>query len=267
LQHRTGDLIDIAAFSFCPFRSWTTELMVSGKILRLAQWPGTRVGSGGFVWGGARRLSAYLERYGDGVAGSAMVLGRPWSGGVQKSQIKPLRVLDLGSGTGALGLTAFILGADVTLTDQASFKFPGDRSRLGESQSLLDLLRLNVGLNSFCALADSGDVVGLVERRVQVCELLWGDAGMESKLPHSCYDLIVAADVLLFTSAHVALLHTICNLSGEGTVVLIEHTDRGHYGCPDELHQFLSMVASDGRWAAAIVQDHGCHRTLRMVRH
>mmetsp|Transcript_28579 Transcript_28579/g.78502 ORF Transcript_28579/g.78502 Transcript_28579/m.78502 type:complete len:154 (+) Transcript_28579:1874-2335(+) len=75
--------------------------------------------------------------------------------GFDSSYWKGLNVIELGAGTGALGLSVAAMGANVTLTDQAAFVFPdtapqGSQQQsldLLKSRSLLDLLRVNVDNN------------------------------------------------------------------------------------------------------------------------
>ena len=262
--HRCSDMVNILTFSLCPFSKWQTELRVGSSRLQLEQWPGAKVGSGGFVWGAARRLSEYLEQHGDGCeehSSSSLgykgqaVGGRPWGG---------LNVLELGSGTGAGGLAALALGAaNVTLTDQAKFIYPsGDRKAGDLPRSLLDLMRNNASANTMGT--------GVSVREASVREMLWGDdSEMINELPHSTFDLVCAADVLLFEAAHEALLQTLSAVSGKATVVLIEHTDRaGGDGqeLPPDLVRFVAKAATEGIWHTAIVRNHGRHLTLRMVR-
>jgi len=260
------DFLDLISFSLCPFPTLYTSVNVGSRTLRLQQWPGWKVGSGGFVWNGARRLITHFETYGDGCGASGLkgptpvnaIAGRPW---------KNLTVLELGAGTGAAGLAAVSLGATVTLTDQASFFYPtngttGKGTELSSLQSLVDLLNINVENN--------GAIGGDVSNAPKVAELLWGDTSLISRLPFQKYDLICGSDILLFSSAHEDLIRTLRCLSHSDTVVLIEHTDRagGESGGmhPEDMRQFISLLAKDGLWTTKVVKDHGRHITLRMVR-
>ena len=114
-SHRLGDTWTLLTFSLSPsaLLSPSARLHVGGVVLQLAQWPGSKVGSGGYLWGASRRLASWLETNGDGDSASS------------PSRLIPgLKLLELGAGTGALGLAAAVLGANVTITDQASFCFP-----------------------------------------------------------------------------------------------------------------------------------------------
>lgn len=266
LRHRATDLKNVLSFSLSPFSVVTTELAVGTSVLNISQWPGSRVGSGGFVWDGARRLASHFERHGDGCAAgphSAAAAGRAWRG---------MTVLELGAGTGAAGLAASTLGADVTLTDQASFRFPvGDGDGLrkpGPADSLLDLMRSNVRDN----------LEALLGRKPEVSEMLWGEDAHMARLPpvtaqsrdgYNEYDLICGTDILLFESAQVALVRSLRCLSGSSTVVVIEHTDRADSSgadYPPDLQNFFRVLAEDGLWSPSVVRDHGRRITIRMVR-
>jgi hypothetical protein len=236
LLHRLSDLRTLLAFSLSPLPTTTSLHPLPSPLL---QWPGSSVGSGGFLWGASRRLAAALVATGDGHQG---LPARPWG---------ELRVLELGAGTGGAGLAAAALGARaVTLTDQKDFVFPtsGGPLRIPEGgATLLDLLRLN-------AKPFPG---------VSVRELRWGGGESVGE-----FDLILAADVLLFEKAQGGLLEAMGSASGESTVVLVEHTDRsGGDGStyPWDLRRFVERVAEGGRWTPTVVRDRGRHISLRMV--
>eukprot|EP00286_Rhodomonas_abbreviata_P006349 CAMPEP_0181338048 /NCGR_PEP_ID=MMETSP1101-20121128/28411_1 /TAXON_ID=46948 /ORGANISM="Rhodomonas abbreviata, Strain Caron Lab Isolate" /LENGTH=313 /DNA_ID=CAMNT_0023448717 /DNA_START=8 /DNA_END=947 /DNA_ORIENTATION=+ len=246
-------------------------------VVTIEQWRGADVGSGGYVWGAARRLAKHLREHGDGCSavlsannpgGASLgttypaVASRPWS---------KLTVLELGAGTGALGLVAAALGAhSVTLTDQAAFIYPtgpnGTAPKAVEGgRSLIDLMRRNV--LAFVAADEQESYCKPVVR-----EMVWGCGDAVHALPHVSYNLICASDVLLFASAHKDLTATLRALSEASTVVLIEHTDRdgkevnngGVY--PKDLLEFLQELEADALWTPTIVKDHGRHLTLRLVR-
>jgi len=253
------------------------------------------------LWGASRRLAHYLEVYGDGspALSSSGICG-PVTAAVASRPLRRSTLLELGSGTGGMGLAAAILGADVTLTDQASYVYPGGTERVRPTHTLLDLARINVQQNAAmlheCARAAAitatttaaADGTAAVQGTWQdpsqslasslavplpavplpaVARLLWGDADDHAQLPHAKYDIIVGADVLLFSDAHAALLQTLGHLSTNTTVVLIEHTDRGNETeeFPCDLVAFLDLVAAEGLWKPTIVRDCGRHITLRMV--
>ena len=125
---------------------------------------------------------------------------------------RPLRILELGSGCGllGLGLAATCSPCDIVLTDPAvAVNFEED----GESGSTIDWLRENVELNR--------DVVG--QSRVRVEPLRWGDAQMTNALMDSCdrFDLVVGSDLMYEPDRYPALLsslHTFATSDRDGNV-------------------------------------------------
>lgn len=258
LGHRVSDFYTIGAFSMSGNSS--TSLRVGPAVLSLQQWAGPKVGSGGYLWGGSRRMCDYLESNGDGNPVSAT--GRTRGPGVPGSTmpLQGLRLLELGAGTGGLGLAAAVLGANVTITDQASFAFPNNGNyEVGArpKRTLLDLAQANVNQN----------LLMIPSTAPAVCEMLWGERASMRSLPHARYDVICGGDILLFTSAHEALVRTLRHLSCPNTVVLIEHTDRDNDDTeyPKDMCDFLQTIREDGLWQPTVVRDHGRHLTIRMV--
>jgi len=325
LQHRISDVQTIAAFSLCPLRSWSTELRLqqeeetgcsssadndnnASKSLKIEQW--TAMGSGGFVWGGSRRLAAYLRKNGSQGFRKNVVVTTTNSGDEEEGSVAAkspspsipayspwagLKVIELGAGTGALGLAIAAMGAHhVTLTDQAAFTYPSPYSinhKALQTRSLLDLMKWNVeqnkhhfpkgipikGNDNNSSTEANDDVRDLVkdqgdEERVQVREMLWGnDTTMLAALPHATYDVIVAADILLFESAQNDLLATLRHLSNPKTVIFIEHTDRSSTEgntYPHDMLRFLELLARDTEveWHPKVVSDHGRHLTICIER-
>jgi predicted nicotinamide N-methyase len=291
MRHRVTDMSSCLAFSL-PYDADTfiTVMAADGNsnnnnnnnsnnniiCLRIKQLSGGKVGSGGYLWDGGRRLASYLEKYGDGQNSSSSSSS---SSSIPSRSLHGRSLLELGSGTGSAGIVAAMLGCDVTITDQKSFVFPGGRNaKLNpENWTLLDLCNANVQQNATAIhLAQQqqqqqhqNDNISKSQSMVPVVnELLWGGTDQEKALKYNKYEIICGSDILLFTSAHEALLRTIRNLSTPTTVVIIEHTDRGNSAktrYPTDLEDFLKAVIKDGLWQPTIVRDHGRHITLRMV--
>ena len=325
MRHRVTDLSSCLAFSL-PYDADTsiTVMACSAAVdgnnsnnnnrirLPIKQLSGGKVGSGGYLWDGGRRLASYLEKYGDGHHHhDSCRSSSNSSSSIPSRSLHGRSLLELGSGTGSAGIVAAMLGCDVTITDQKSFVFPGSgpNSQLitpdNKNWTLLDLCTANVQQNTI-AIQLAQQQRQQQQQQIQihkhkhekqpqtqqhnnnnststsntsesqsssaivpvVNELLWGGDDQEKALKHNKYDIICGSDILLFTTAHDALLRTIRNLSTPTTVVIIEHTDRGNSAqtrYPTDLEDFLKAVIKDGLWQPTIVRDHGRHITLRMV--
>ncbi|KIJ56579.1 hypothetical protein M422DRAFT_72783 [Sphaerobolus stellatus SS14] len=100
-----------------------------------------------------------------------------------RKTLQGLKILELGSGTGLVGIVAGLLHADsVWVTDQ---------------EPLLDLIRSNIDLNGL--------------QNVHVAKLDWGtalDQGIRDDI-----DLILAADCVYFEPAFPLLVETLCALA------------------------------------------------------
>ncbi|KAL2906549.1 Protein-lysine methyltransferase METTL21C [Bienertia sinuspersici] len=97
-----------------------------------------------------------------------------------------IRILELGSGTGLVGITAAaILGADVTVTDLPH---------------VIPNLEFNVAANGSIIAANSGTVVA--------AELTWGDVDQMETIGRE-YDVIVGSDVVYHDHLYEPLLNTL----------------------------------------------------------
>ncbi|KAM5152876.1 protein N-lysine methyltransferase METTL21A isoform 1-T2 [Mantella aurantiaca] len=146
------------------------------------------LGVAAVVWDAAIVLCMYLE------AGSINLEGRS--------------VIELGAGTGLVGIVAALLGAEVTVTDR---------------EVALEFLKANVHDNL------PSDLL----HKVSVKPLTWGK-GLKNFPP---FDVIVGADIIYLEETFQDLLNTILHLSTENTVILLSCKLRYQRD-----HQFLDMM-------------------------
>jgi len=122
-------------------------------------------GCGGNVWPAGQVLAAYLVRLGP-------------------QYLKNKSIVELGSGTGLVGLTGALLGGEPTwITDQAP---------------MLDIMRRNVLLNDLSS-------------KVMVSELNWGEP-LPDEIPQRPH-LVLAADCVYFEPAFPLLVRTLSDLA------------------------------------------------------
>ncbi|KAJ7638533.1 putative methyltransferase-domain-containing protein [Roridomyces roridus] len=152
----------------------TLELSFSNVTIQLVIDPSP--GCGGRAWPAGEVLAQYLVKQGP-------------------NSLQGKNVLELGSGTGLVGLVAARLGGTVWLTDQAP---------------LLNIMRENVALNDLSSLCT-------------VAELNWGEA-IPTEIPQP--EVILLADCVYFEPAFPLLVQTLCDLVKEDTEVLFCYKKR-----------------------------------------
>ncbi|KAK2536572.1 Vcpkmt [Columba livia] len=167
----------------------------AGPALRLEQ--RARGGVGCVVWDAALVLAKFLE------TGSCPLAHR--------------HVLELGAGTGAVGIMAATLGADVTVTDL---------------EELQELLRVNIENNKHL-------VTGSVRAKV----LKWGEDVTEFQPPP---DYILMADCIYYEESLEPLLKTLKDLTGPDTCVLCCYEQRTMGKNPEIERKYFEE--EDGTW-------------------
>ncbi|WVW81088.1 hypothetical protein I302_103079 [Kwoniella bestiolae CBS 10118] len=131
-------------------------------------------GCGGIAWPSGEVLSRYIA----------------YRHGLDPSCLQNKKILELGSGTGLVGIVAGILepSCEVWVTDQSI---------------LLDLMKVNAELN----LPSTQH-----KRNVHVAELNWGE-DLPKSIPVKELDIILAADCVYFEPAFPLLVQTLCDLA------------------------------------------------------
>ncbi|XP_061918620.1 protein N-lysine methyltransferase METTL21A isoform X1 [Entelurus aequoreus] len=102
--------------------------------------------------------------------------------------------IELGAGTGLVGIVAALLGAKVTITDR---------------KPALDFLSANV----------KGNLPPDLQASAVVSELSWGDD--LDRYPAEGYDLVLGADIVYLEDTFVPLMETLQHLCADTTVVLL----------------------------------------------
>ncbi|XP_077575540.1 protein N-lysine methyltransferase METTL21A [Stigmatopora nigra] len=133
-----------------------------------------RLGVAAVVWDAAVVMCMYLE------------LGQ--------IELKEKVSIELGAGTGLVGIVAALLGAKMTITDR---------------KPALDFLSANVQANLPADL----------QKSVDVSELSWGEN--LDRYPSEGFDLVLGADIVYLEETFVPLIETLKHLCSEATVVLL----------------------------------------------
>ncbi|KAM4024313.1 protein N-lysine methyltransferase METTL21A isoform 1-T4 [Anomaloglossus baeobatrachus] len=169
------------------FHNSSTTYTFSNHTIRIKQdWK--ELGVAAVVWDAAVVLCVYLE------AGGLNLQGRS--------------VIELGAGTGLVGIVAALLGADVTVTDR---------------DLAIEFLKSNVHDN----------LPKPLEHKMSVKALNWG-TGLEH---FSHFDVILGADIIYLEETFQDLLKTIIHLSSPHTVILLSCRLRYQRD-----HNFLDML-------------------------
>jgi len=201
-----------------------TVLRAGGLNVRLAQQGNTLVAKGGVCWGAARALCALFAADPD------------------RADLAGKRVLELGAGTGAVGLWIALAypTARVTLTDLAE---------------ALPLLRTNRDLNG---LAD----------QVRVMELAFGDPIPEP------FDVIIGSDLLYSVRCEVAWRPLAVTLASAPSGVITWFAIQERYGCRvQDLEAFFDAIHGLSRRSTEVLRgdvaryagDLGAATPLRVV--
>ncbi|XP_038646287.1 EEF1A lysine methyltransferase 3-like [Scyliorhinus canicula] len=144
-----------------------------GYHLRIARFVNADLGYSSHIWDSAIFLCNYFEKENINFTGK--------------------KVIELGSGTGMVGILAALLGGDVTLTDK-----PKIRTQLEN----------NVGIN----------MPSVCNHRIRFRPLVWGeDLAKFSPI----YDFVLGTDIVYSSAAYPALVKTLRYFGQLGTTIIM----------------------------------------------
>ncbi|XP_078263212.1 EEF1A lysine methyltransferase 3-like [Rhinoraja longicauda] len=114
------------------------------------------------------------------------------------------KVIELGSGTGTVGILASLLGGEVTMTDKPK---------------ILRQIENNVNIN----------IPSACRHRVKVQPLVWGED--HTSFPTD-YDFILGSDIVYSSVCYPALVETMRHLSNQGTTIYLSSELRARNRSP-----------------------------------
>lgn len=180
-------------------RQSSKQFLFQGKVVEVLQVPDAAIdvtqNTALRLWDGAFLLSRYLEN-------SVAFPANFWHG---------LRCIELGAGCGLVGLVAWLLGADVTLTDLPS--------AVSHTRRCVDV---NVS-----RLVDADPVLAARKQSIRVKDYSWGDRSTEICSGYCPYDVILGSDIVYSADLADCLVDALRTLSSSETLTLLSYKQRG----------------------------------------
>ncbi|NXM09386.1 MT21A methyltransferase, partial [Tyrannus savana] len=176
----------------------------ASRTIRLQQdW--RRLGVAAVVWDAAVVLCAYLEMEG--------------------IDLRDRSVIELGAGTGLLGIVATLLGKGFFVCSFKTLYNCSARVTMTDREAALEFLESNVQAN----------LPSELRPRAVVKELTWGKD--LDNFPPGAFDFVLGADIVYLEETFAELLQTLEHLCSEQTVILL--ACRIRY---ERDHKFLKML-------------------------
>ncbi|XP_078419478.1 EEF1A lysine methyltransferase 3-like isoform X2 [Cetorhinus maximus] len=144
-----------------------------GHLLNIARYFGGNLGFSASIWEAALVLCQYFEQ--------------------EKINFSGRKVIELGSGTGIVGILAVLLGGDVTMTDK---------------ENVLHQIEHNVSTN----------IPSTLRHHSKVCALSWGKDHINFPTD---YDFILGSDIVYTSLTYSLLLKTLLHLSNDPTIIYL----------------------------------------------
>ncbi|KAG4100532.1 hypothetical protein H8356DRAFT_1659731 [Neocallimastix lanati (nom. inval.)] len=142
--------------------------------------------TGNLVWDGAYILSKYLYRL----------------------KLKNKKCIELGCGTGLVGISAWTYGADITLTD---------------IEDVIPLVNENVWTNVDTILSKANNDTKLSKEKIKIKSLEWGAENCKNL---DVYDIVFGSEILYYSKSHKALIETLQHICDENTLCVFIYKTR-----------------------------------------
>ncbi|GCC35807.1 EEF1A lysine methyltransferase 3-like [Chiloscyllium punctatum] len=172
-----------------------------GYNLKIAQILGVNLGVSAYVWDAGLALCRYFEKKNINFSGK--------------------KVIELGSGTGIVGILATLLGGDVTITDKPE---------------VLKQIETNVQVN----------VPSACRHRLQIRPLTWGED--HTNFPAD-YDFVLGSDIVYSSVTYPALMETFRYFTSQGATIYLSSELRKRNGSPsfhdESLPQYFNCQIVD----------------------
>ncbi|XP_062975758.1 EEF1A lysine methyltransferase 3 [Elgaria multicarinata webbii] len=170
-----------------------TRYRLCGHELSIAQYHGAHLGVAAPVWEAALTLCEYFE--------------------AQKLNFWGKKVIELGAGTGIVGILASLLGGDVTITD-----LPVALKQIEEN------VHRNLPMKCMA--------------RARVCALSWG---LDHKEFPKNYDFILGADIVYLKDTYPLLIRTLQHLCGAQSTIYLSSKMRQEHSTEFFFETLLPM--------------------------
>ncbi|OUM65320.1 hypothetical protein PIROE2DRAFT_60115 [Piromyces sp. E2] len=150
--------------------------------------------TGNLVWDGAYILSKYLYRL----------------------KLRDKKCIELGCGTGLVGISAWTYGADVTLTD---------------IEDVIPLVEENVNFNVDKVLKENDNTndnqltnnIKLSKDKIRIKTLNWG---VENCKELDTFDIVFGSEILYYSKSHKALIETLQHICNKNTLCVFIYKTR-----------------------------------------
>ncbi|XP_043554438.1 EEF1A lysine methyltransferase 3-like [Chiloscyllium plagiosum] len=192
------------AYQFCGFN------------LKINRFINANLGYSAYVWDAGIFLCQYFEKENINFIGK--------------------KVIELGSGTGIVGILTTLLGGDVTITDKSI---------------VMKQIDNNIVIN----------VPAACRHRIKARPLIWGED--HTNFPTG-YDFILGSDITYSSMAHPALLETLCYLSRKGTTIYLCSEIRTKNGSLSFQNEFLPQYFNCQVLATSESKDIILHKFTRI---